>query len=238
MSIKKRLGILGGMGAEASSLLYQKLIEGTKVEKDQEHLDILLFSHASIPDRTEYILSGKEDVLKAIFKKDIELFLHADCDYLVVPCNTSHYFQPMFRKEFGPGFLSMIDEASAYAVAHYGKKVGVLATDGTVQRDLYGQAVRRCGGECIYPDRDGQKKIMHIIYDEIKVGKTGSLADFTDVVSKLKEAGCDVILLACTELSVLKQQHEQLKDNYYLDAMDVIAKTAIEKCNGVYQGDL
>lgn len=68
---KKKLGILGGMGSEATVLFYKKIIDNTSVNNDREHLDILIYNHASIPDRTECILCGKQDYLWDIIANDI-----------------------------------------------------------------------------------------------------------------------------------------------------------------------
>ncbi len=238
MSEKKVLGIVGGMGAEASSVFYRKLIEDTKVSKDQDHLDILLWSHAGIPDRTTYILSNRQEELWEVFQKDIRMLKAAGCEYLAIPCNTSHYFQDQFQQEMEGHFISMITEAAKYASAYCGKKIGVLATDGTVRANLYGEALTSYGCECVYPSPESQKKVMHIIYDEIKKGEKGTLSTFMEVIQEMKEKGCDAVILACTELSVLKENYAQLSGRYYLDAMDTLTKTCIEKCGGIYQGDL
>ena len=235
---RKKLGIIGGMGAEATEVFYKKIIEDTEVKKDQDHIDILIYSHASIPDRTTAILSGKTEELWQVFQKDITLLKNAGCDYLAIPCNTSHYFQDRFKQEMNGGFLSMIDETAKYASAYCGRRIGVLGTDGTRSADMYGKALRQFGAECVYPSEEGQKKIMSIIYDEIKKGEKGTLSTFMEVSKEMHEKQCDAVILACTELSVLKNNYAQLSGRYYLDALDVISKVAIEKCGGIYQGNL
>lgn len=235
---RKMLGILGGMGAEATEVFYKKLIEDTRVRKDQDHIDILIYSHASIPDRTASILNGKEEELWSVFEKDVTLLKNAGCRYLAIPCNTSHYFQPRFEKMMGDGFISMIDETSHYAATYCGKRIGILGTDGTRKANMYGKALERNGAEGIYPSEENQKKIMSIIYDEIKKGEKGTLSTFMEVIQEMREKKCDAVILACTELSVLKENYAQLSGRYYLDALDVVSKVAIEKCGGTYQGNL
>ena len=68
---KKILGILGGMGPEATQVFYKKIIDCTQVDNDREHLDIFIYNHASIPDRTECILCGREEELWNIIEEDI-----------------------------------------------------------------------------------------------------------------------------------------------------------------------
>ncbi len=235
---KKILGILGGMGAEASDVFYHKIIDATKVEKDQDHIDLMLWSHASIPDRTAMIKEGRTEELWKVFSDDIDLLQRVGCSYLAVPCNTSHYFQDHFRKKMGDGFVNMIDNAAAYAAVHCGKKIGVLATDGTVQSDLYGKALAGYGAECVYPDEYEQSVVMSIIYDEIKKGEKGSLERFLGVLDTMKGKGCDAVILACTELSVLKNNYIELQVPYCLDALDVLTKKCVQLCGGTYCGNL
>ncbi|MEE1115050.1 MAG: amino acid racemase [Eubacterium sp.] len=234
---KKLLGILGGMGAEASSVFYKKIIDNTEVSNDREHIDLLLFSHASIPDRTECILGGKQEYLWGYFDKDIRMLKNAGCDYLVIPCNTSHYFADRFDKAMDGNFLNMIDEAARYAAKFRGKRIGILATDGTVQSNMYGAALERYGAEAVYPSEECQKDVMSLIYDQIKRGEKGDKHQFLRVIKEMKEKQCDAVILACTELSVLKDNYS-FDGPFYLDAMDVITKVCIEKCGGKYCGSL
>ncbi|MCR4950455.1 MAG: amino acid racemase [Solobacterium sp.] len=235
--VKKRLGILGGMGPEASSVLYEKITINTAAACDRDHLDIVIWSHASIPDRTEAILSGQTDEIRRILKEDAELLKNAGCDYLVVPCNTSHYFRDIFKDVFGECFIDMIEETALTAQRRKVRKAGVLGTDGTVHADLYGIALRSRGIETVYPEKEDQKAIMRIIYDQIKKGQRGSLDDFQAVTKHMKEAGCDAVILACTELSVLKIRY-RLDSSFHIDAMDAVTRAAVRACGGEYKGIL
>lgn len=226
------LGIIGGMGPEASEVFYARINAAEKAEKDQDHINILLYSHASIPDRTAYILGGRQEELWHIFKQDIDMLKKAGITYLAVPCNTSHYFSDRFQKEMSGNFISMVDEAAACASLDGRRKIGILATDGTVKAGLYGKALRKLGCEAVYPDREDQKTIMSIIYDEIKKGRRGSISSFLTVADHMKEKGCELCILACTELSVLKDQYAVLEDPFYLDAMDALSRACIIKCGG------
>lgn len=235
---RKVLGILGGMGAGASELFYGKIIRATSAAKDQDHLDLLLWSHASIPDRTAMIRDGRTEELWQVFAGDVAMMKKAGCDWLAVPCNTSHYFADRFAAAMDGHFISMIDAAAAWAAAHCGKRIGVLATDGTVQSDLYGTALRKYGASCVYPSPNGQATVMSVIYDEIKRGARGSLSRFERVLAEMRENGCDAVILACTELSVLRENYEELQIPFCLDAMDVLTKRCIETCGGTYCGAL
>lgn len=104
-----QLGIIGGVGSEASVYFYEKLIKQTKVSGDQDHLNILLLNHAAIPDRTAYILDhSKQNPLPA-FLSDLELLNQVQVKMIVIPCNTSFYFYEEFQKHSQvPIYLSLI----------------------------------------------------------------------------------------------------------------------------------
>ena len=108
------------------------------------------------------------------------------------------------------------------------KKVGILATDGTVQTGIYQKECGARGIEAAAPPPEVQKLVMSIIYDEIKRGEKGSREKFAVIDKWLRAAGCGGAILACTELSVYRTYHG-LPD-YYLDAMDVLAEKCITAC--------
>lgn len=234
MSVKKEmLGILGGMGPEATSVLYKKIIDKTEVTCDQDHINILIYSHAEIPDRTACILEGKTDYLWDVLGNDIDMLKKAGCKYLAVPCNTSHYFADKFNEKMDGNFINMIEEASKYAKKRNLKKVGVMATTGTVKSDLYKKELNKVGIEAVYPEEDIQKLVMSLIYDDIKRGGKGDRHVFKEISEAFKKMGCEAVILACTELSVFAQNYE-LNADYYIDAMECLSRACIEKCGGKY----
>ena len=230
---KKKLGILGGMGSEATVLFYKKIIDNTSVNNDREHLDILIYNHASIPDRTECILCGKQDYLWDIIAKDIRGMEQLGCEYFAIPCNTCNYFADRLQELTNGKFINMIEETARYASERGRKKVGVMATDGTVKGGMYKKALEKYGIEVVYPSEERQKDVMSLIYEQIKRGEKGDRHQFMNVVHELRGQGCDAVILACTELSVLNVNYS-LNPDFYIDAMNVVAKACIEKCGGVY----
>lgn len=231
MQNKKRLGILGGMGSEATEVFFKRIIDHTKVENDREHLDIFIYNHASLPDRTEYIISGRQEELWEILEQDIELLKNVESDFVAIPCNTCHYFGDRIATATNGHFINMIEATAVYAKKMHHEKVAVMATTGTVKSDLYGKIFSQHGIETIYPDDDMQEKVMRIIYDQIKKGDKGSMTDFSAVVDSLRKKGCDAVALACTELSVFRENY-LLTDTFFIDALDVLAQACITACGG------
>ena len=224
------LGVLGGMGPQATNTFYQRIIDRTQAETDQEHLRVLIWSDAKIPDRTAGIL-GTPDQAEAVYAALLagaKLLEGAGCTVLAIPCNTSHYFVDRIQQEIGIPILHMIRETVA-AIQAIGKKtVGILATDGTVQTGIYQKELTAAGLTPVTLPERLQKTVMSIIYDEIKKGETGSREKFGEVDAWLRQAGCDCAILGCTELSVYRALHSL--PPYYMDAMEVLAEQAILRC--------
>ena len=89
---KQVLGILGGLGPAASCYLYQMLIDHTPASCDQDHIDIVISSRASTPDRTAFIMGKSKDDPFAVMEQDGFSLVHYGATVLAIPCNTAHYF--------------------------------------------------------------------------------------------------------------------------------------------------
>lgn len=230
---KHMLGILGGMGPEATSVLYKRITDRTVVSCDQEHIDILIYSHAGLPDRTGCILCGEGDQLWSLLERDVEMLKAAGCEYLAVPCNTCHFFGERFQKVMDGHFINMIEETADYVARRRYHKVGILATDGTVKADLYRKELNKRQIEAVYPDEEHQKAVMTLIYDQIKRGEKGDKHLFQRIAQHMHGCGCEAVVLACTELSVFAVNHD-LTGGFYIDAMEALAEKCIESCGGEY----
>lgn len=224
------LGVLGGMGPQATNTFYQRLIDRTQAEKDQEHLQVLIWSDAKIPDRTAGILAGAEEAEKVYqaLLAGAKLLEGAGCTVLAIPCNTSHYFADRLQSQLKIPLIHMIRETAAFIAAQGKRKVGILATDGTVRTGIYQTALTAGGLTPVTLPEDLQKTVMSIIYDEIKRGETGSREKFGEIDAWLRQAGCDCAILGCTELSVYRVLHSL--PPFYIDAMEVLAEQAILRC--------
>ena len=222
------LGVLGGMGPQATNTFYQRIIDRTQAESDQEHLQVLIWSDAKIPDRTAGILGGDGEAVYAALLSGAKLLEGAGCTLLAIPCNTSHYFADRLQGELGIPIVHMIRETvSAIAGAGH-RTVGILATDGTIRTGIYQKELEAAGLTAVTPPEDLQRVVMSIIYDEIKRGETGSREKFGEIDAFLRKAGCDCAILGCTELSVYRVLHSL--PPYYIDAMEILAEQSILRC--------
>ena len=225
---ESRLGILGGMGPQATQSFYQRIIDRTDASCDQEHVPTLIWSDTLIPDRTAALLEGRGEEVYAQLLTDAQLLEQAGCSVIAIPCNTSHYFIDRLATELHIPILNMIRETVAQISKMGEPRVGILATDGTIQMGLYQEECRRAGLMSVVPPEEIQRLVMSIIYDEIKRGEPGSRDKFEHIDRAMRALGCDCVILGCTELSVYRTYHNL--PSFYVDAMEVLCECAILHC--------
>ena len=228
---KKILGVLGGMGPLATQLFYKMVIEKTDAGCDQEHLDMIILSHATMPDRTKAIREGRTEELFHLLLKDVKMLEANGAGVIAIPCNTSHVLADRLQEEASVPIVNMIRETALYIESQFrqsGAKVAILATDGTVNTGLYQKELQKVGITPIAPSADSQKLVMKLIYDGIKNGGEIDFADFLTIQEELRERGCDAAILACTELSCFKELYQL--PPYYIDAMEILTVQSILSC--------
>ena len=227
------LGIIGGMGPMASSLFYNVLIEKTPAESDQDHMDLIMISHASMPDRTKAILSGDEkriNEIKDLLEKDIRSLIDAGCEHIAVTCNTAHYFIDLLGPE-KKAVLHMIDETAGEAGRRsVSGRAALLATDGTVRTGIYQDSMKKHGIHVLTPSGECQKNIMSVIYDHVKSGRPVPARLWQSIHDEISAMDCDCAVLGCTELSVAARDLSlDISDRgFYIDPLDILAKRCVE----------
>ena len=226
-----RLGVLGGMGPQATNTFYQFVIDRTDARTDQEHVNALILSDSGMPDRTAAILGGEKargEVYSRLLE-DAKLLERAGCTCIAVPCNTSHFFLDRIQEYIGIPILHMIRETARLLASQGLKRPGILATDGTIRTGLYQKEFSDVGIQAVIPSPEAQKLVMSLIYDDVKAGRDGDPQKFAAVHQDLLSQGCDCGVLACTELSVFADKHHL--PPFYTDAMAVLAQRAVEACH-------
>lgn len=226
--MKKTLGIIGGVGPLATMFLGEMIVRLTKAKKDQEHVHTIIDNDTTIPDRTAFILDHSNENPVPYLVKDIEKLIQAGAEVICIPCNTAHTFYDEMQKASSVPVLHMIRLTANKALKLGAKKVGVLATDGTLTAKVYQNALKEVGIEPVLPDATIQKKVMSIIYDYVKAGKEVTITDWLDIEEAMKSLQCDKVILGCTELSVV---NKELKlSDFYIDSLIVLAESAIQQC--------
>ncbi len=221
------LGVVGGLGPAATAYFMELVTAMTDAKTDQEHLDMIVYSRPSIPDRTAYILDHTKEsplsAMAALCKKLTEQ--GARC--IAIPCMTAHYFHDALSECSAP-IIHGIRETVAHLKSKGITKAGILATDGTIRSGLFHDALAQQGLTPIAPSAQGQARVMQLIYRDIKAGKQPDMACFHAVRQELLDNGAQAIILGCTELSLIKRDYAIGAG--FIDVLEVLAQQSVLRC--------
>ena len=228
--MKQAVGVIGGVGPMATVYYMQRVIEMTKAGCDQEHINMLVFNDCDSPDRTAFIMEKSPDNPLPVMVEDAKRLEAAGCEFVVIPCNTAHYFYDELEQAVEIPVVNIVEETIRYAKARVQDLscVGIMATTGTIVTGTYQKYAERAGLSFAVPDEDEQDLLMQIIYDGVKAGKPVPRADFDRVANHLRAKGAQCLILGCTELSVLKRDLP-INDPDVLDSIDVLASETVRR---------
>jgi aspartate racemase len=206
--VKKTIGILGGMGPEATAFFYELIIKHTKAEKDQEHIKVVIFSNPEIPPRTDAILKTGPSPTPLLVE-GFRRLRDAGADFVVMPCVTAHHFIPEVKEQVDLPLISLLDESVKWAKEEIPeiRKAGLLASTGTIKSRLFHDAFAQAGIEVITPEEEEQAQVIEAIFGEkgIKAGFTsGSPKEILVSTARVLVArGADAIIAGCTEVPLV-----------------------------------
>lgn len=226
--MRKTLGIIGGVGPLATMFIGEMIVRRTRAAKDQEHVHTIIDNDTSIPDRTAYILDRTKENPVPVIVGDAVKLANAGADLICIPCNTAHTFYEELEQGSPVPVLHMIRETAKRASELGAKRVGILATDGTLASEVYQKALIEQDIEPVMPDHDIQKRVMSLIYDYVKAGKEVSQKQWQAIETAMDKMDCDKIILGCTELSIINRDLKL--DQRYIDSLIVLAESAILAC--------
>ncbi len=217
-----KLGVIGGMGPLATVKFYDKVVLNTEAHNDNEHIDLIVLNHSTMPDRTRCIIENKDTEFLNEIKKDLEILDKIGVDVVAIPCNTSHYFYDEFKNFANLKIINMIEETILEIKRRGIKKVAVFGTLGTLNSKIYNKYAEKNGIEVKELSLEDKKSVMDIIY---KIKETNNLEnkEFVEILNKY----CDnetIGIIACTELSLL----DICKNINTIDALDVLVNKSIE----------
>lgn len=217
--------VIGGMGTAATESFVRLLNARTPAKRDQDYLNYILVNHASVPDRTSYILDHDQPSFYPPLVEDIrqQSLLHPD--FFVIVCNTAHYFYPQLQAATDIPVLHMPRIAIQEMCAQYPdeKRIGLIATKGTIADGIYAGEIEAQGREVVLGDEHVQQQVMALIYDHIKAKNEVDADLYHEILREMHDDfGCNVIVLGCTELS-LAQEKAPAHPYHVIDAQSIIA---------------
>lgn len=224
---EKIVGILGGMGPEATVDLMQRIIHLTPALDDIDHIRCIVDNNPKVPSRIKAIIEGDgEDPgpCMADMGRRLETF---GANFLVIACNTAHYYYDAVQSAVNIPVINLIDLVSRYAKTQYPDqdKIGILASPAVAMTGLYTKRFKKLGIKDIWPDPDCQDRLFTVI-KEVKKGNTSATIrdTYEKVCANLLHKGAETAIIACTELSAL----DSLLPINTIDAAQVLAKEIVK----------
>tara|TARA_B100001057_G_scaffold467093_1_gene524888 strand:- start:905 stop:1651 length:747 start_codon:yes stop_codon:yes gene_type:complete len=246
------IGILGGMGTQAGLDFCNKLAVLNRGKIDQEYPLFLLYNKANIPGRPESIgihtsnlsnrLINKKSkkkyqlVLKSLYE-GCQLLKKGKCKFLVIPCNTAHYWYDDLKKKISLPIINMPREVFNHTLkkCKKGSTIGLLATEGTLKTGIYNKFFDK-RYNLIYPEFKIQKNSVNLAIKLVKMGnvKAASKA-IKPAIDYLVKKRCKKIILGCTELPIAIFAFKSFKkiktSKIFLDPNLILANAAMKKYN-------
>jgi len=230
---KKVIGILGGMGPEATVSLFRRIVEVTGATRDQDHIRIIIDSNPKIPDRTPAILGRGESPVPTMVSTARNLE-RTGADFIIIPCVSAHHFIDSLQEAISIPILSIIDAV----IAELGRnsptlhRVGLLATTGTIIGGHFQRGLEDAGYVVEVPNPDDQEKlVMEAIYGErgIKAGflSAENRSKLMEASRRLMEMGAQGIIGGCTEVPLVLSQ-EDLSVPFF-DSLLILARESVKE---------
>ena len=244
------IGILGGMGTQAGLDFCNKLAVLNRGKIDQEYPLFLLYNKSNIPGRPESIgsqtksLSNKSTNKKSeakynrVFKsllKGCKLLEKNKCKFIVIPCNTAHYWFDDLQKKVNISIINMPKEVFKFTKQNCKKnsKIGLLATEGTLNTGVYHNFFNK-NYDLVQPSQTLQKKSVNKAIKLVKMGNVKAAAKaIKPAINSLLKMKCKKIILGCTELPIaifaFKSFENVKSSKIFLDPNLILANSAMHK---------
>lgn len=227
---EKTIGIIGGMGPEATLDLYREIIRATPARKDQDHLRVIIDSNPKIPDRTPAIIGPGESPVPAMVMT-CRALERAGADFGIIPCISAHYFIEDLRALIDLPILSAFDAVSAYIVDHHPdiRTVGLMATAGTVQGGRFARRLAGDGIATIVPELDIQTGLMDAIYriksSQEPTVRATSKTVLVSAAEHLLSRGAEGIIAGCTEIPLELKPNDLAAPLF--NPLEILARAAV-----------
>jgi len=226
------VGVLGGMGPEATVDFMAKVIELTPADTDQDHVHMLVDQNPHVPNRQAAILDNGQDPGPELARMAARLQA-AGAEFLVMPCNTAHVFQPYIVDATNIPLISIIDVsiAAVRERAPVAKSIGILATDGCIKAEIIQDALTAAGLKPVVPGDTELATVMQLV-GRIKAGDQGD--DVTVSMRQLADAlvgrGAEAIIAGCTEIPLIL--HDDDVRVPLISSTDVLAAQTVALARG------
>ncbi len=224
------LGVLGGMGPEATVEFMRRVIALTPAADDADHLRMIVDNNPKVPSRIKAIIEGTGADPGPVLASMALGLEAAGADVLIIPCNTAHYYLPVIRNAVQIDVLDVVELTAARLQTLVGRsrKVGMLASPAVQQVGLFDAKLKEYSLSALYPDSAEQARLLTVIR-RVKAGQVtaGDIQIYQEVAERLVLAGADALLVACTELSILPIPDTQVPA---VDTLQILVAESVARC--------
>jgi len=235
------IGVVGGVGPAATVDFLDKIIRHTPADNDQDHLRMIVVHDPKIPGFSANLVGDGPDPTAALSTACKRLEANG-VRMIAIPCNTAHAFIERIQPHLSVPVVNMLFETMQHIERHHGviRRIGLLATDGTVKSRIYHGLIEHSGRSIVIPDDEHQRMLMNVIFGRrgVKAGYTDGvcLAEFRQVLKHIINAGAELVILGCTELPLVSAGvgagSESGKVIRMLDPGDILARRCVEISTG------
>lgn len=227
----RRIGVLGGMGPDATVHFMARVIAMTQALDDADHIPMLVDNNPQVPSRIAALIEKEGEDPGPTLAAMAKALESQQCEALVMPCNTAHNYSSQVAGAVSIPFLNMIDLAVEHiASSTEAKTVGILASPAIRLTGIYERGLRKAGIEPQYPDDDN---VMLGAIRALKrdVRDRSASAALASAANELSRRGADILLLACSEFSAVSDAIHPSAQT--VDSIDVLARATIAFSPGV-----
>lgn len=222
------LGVLGGMGPDATINFLSEVISRTPTTSDQDHIEMIIHNDPKIPDRNEAILGDGDSPLPRL-RRNLEKLVVAGSDLIAIPCNTAHFYYDQLNSCADVDILHIVEECRKEVQSRGFHKVGLLSTETVMEIGLYRNEFKTVSIDIVHPNN--KEYLMESIYS-LKEGNRNKAQCLLDsVVSDLETKGVEALLVGCSDLSVLKTNTRIP----VFDPTTILAKSCIDAVKQISQ---
>lgn len=221
------IGVIGGLGPMATAVFMKRVINMTDAAIDQEHPDMIIYSAPRIPDRTAYILGKSTDSPLPHLLELAHKLEDQGSKVIAVPCITACYFNADIKNEINVPVIHGVNGTADYLARNGIKKVGILATEGSVKSEVIQNVLEKRGIEAIRPDAKTQELVTTLIFEQVKKGLPADISMLQEARDRMVAMGAEVCLLGCTELSVIREDCTNIGTGFF-DILDMLAAQSVQ----------
>jgi aspartate racemase len=223
---EKIVGVIGGMGPEATVDFLRRIVEATPARDDADHIRVLVDNNPKIPSRIAALIEGTGEDPTPVLIAMAQGLERQGADFLTIPCNTAHWYRPAIAGAVAIPVLDMVGLAIARlnGLSPKPMTIGMVASPAVRKVGLYAERLETAGFEALFPSGKGEAAVFAAIRAVKAKAMSGAIrADYDAAIGALIDDGADALLIACTELSLLPVP----KRRPSVDALDALVEETV-----------